>query len=36
MLTVSRSSGEDFLSALTAYLDKHGPQLMSGTITIKL
>ena len=30
MLTISRSSGEDVLSALTAYLDRYGDQLMSG------
>ena len=31
-MSVSSPSGEDFLIALTGYLDKYGPQLMSGNI----
>ncbi|CAK0783551.1 hypothetical protein CVIRNUC_006750 [Coccomyxa viridis] len=36
MLTPYSPSGEEFLAALTAYFDKYGPQLMSGTMALRL
>ena len=35
MLIPYSPSGEEFLTALTAYFDKYGPQLMSGIVLFR-